>query len=532
METSEVNFWFLLAGLGLFLFGMYLLEDSLKGLVGRSFKIFLRKYTKQPLQAVFAGTVATSVLQSSAMVILLVMSFAGAGVIGLESGIGMIMGANLGTTATGWLISLIGFQFKISAFVYPLISIGGIGYVFVKRDRWRLLFGFILGFSLMFLGLDYMKIGFESYAQSVDLSFLKGGNLLLFVLTGTLLSAGIQSSSGAMMIFLSSLAAGVITLNQGFYLVIGAGIGTTITAVIGTVGGNSIRKKIGWAHVVFNVLIAIVGIFLVGIVAEFITEQLHISEATIALVLFHSFLNLMGIILILPFLKSFTRFINWLIPSKETTHSKFITLISPFDIKASIEALEKESIIFITKAMDTNSHFFHTSSKILDPEKGYLELKAYEAEIVDFYMKLLQGPLEAKEANKVNQLIGVFRNATLSAKDIKDVRMNLLQLKGSGSDHLFELYKKLCVNQLDIYTHLKVIIDQLDANNLQNIDALDVLHMNYHNEETQTLQKIFNESKHRDVDMPSLLNMIREVNNSNEALLNSLHHFKELKNII
>src|SRR5574343_822265 len=215
MNPSEIKIWYLLAGLGLFLFGMSILEEALSNLVGRTFKLFLRKYTKRPYQAVLAGTAATSVLQSSAMVILLVMSLAGAGVIGLESGIGMIMGANLGTTATGWIVSLIGFQFKITSFVFPLIAVGGIGSVFVKKEKWKQAFHFILGFSFMFLGLDYMKGGFESFAATVALSFLQGKNPFLFVLTGAVLSAGIQSSSGAMMIFLSSLAAGVITLDQG-----------------------------------------------------------------------------------------------------------------------------------------------------------------------------------------------------------------------------------------------------------------------------------------------------------------------------
>lgn len=532
MDLSEVKIWYLFAGLGLFLFGMFLLEEALKGLVGRPFKIFLRKYTKRPFQAVLAGTAATSVLQSSAMVILLVMSLAGAGVIGLESGIGMIMGANLGTTATGWIVSLIGFQFKISSFVFPLVAIGGIGSVFIKNDKWQQIFRFLLGFSLMFLGLDYMKSGFESFAANVDLGFLEGKNFLLFVLTGALLSAGIQSSSGAMMIFLSSLAAGVITLDQGFYLVIGADVGTTITAIIGTIGGNSIRKKVGWAQFVYNVLTAIIGVFLVGILGVFIKEILGISEPTIALVMFHSLFNLVGIILTLPFLTYFTRLIDRIIPTVEDNLAKQIMLINPEETTAAIEALERESILFVRKAIQVNSPFFNVEAeKVPEPDEGYFELKKYEAEIVDFYMKVLQRSLSPQEVNKVNQLIGVFRNATLSAKDLKDVRFNLEQIRDTGSDHLFEFHQRICSNQLRIYSEVSGLLEHMDSWTIEMINQIDVLQMNFYREETQSLQLIFNESKHRDVDMPSLLNMIREINNSNEALLNSLQHLSELKTI-
>jgi phosphate:Na+ symporter len=118
MEFEAVQLWSLLAGLGLFLFGMFMMEESLKTLAGRSFKKFLRKHTTNAIKAVLSGTLVTAILQSSSMVSLLVMSFAGAGIIGLKNGIGMIMGANLGTTLTGWLVSLIGFKLDIETLYY------------------------------------------------------------------------------------------------------------------------------------------------------------------------------------------------------------------------------------------------------------------------------------------------------------------------------------------------------------------------------------------------------------------------------
>ena len=148
------------------------------------------------------------------MVVLLVMSFAGAGIIQLSSGIGMIMGANLGTTITGWIVSLLGFKLDLGQIILPFLALGGLGVIFLKSEKWSNLSKFLMGFSLMFLGLDYMKDGFAYFAANMDLSFLKGQPGIVFLIIGLLLTAAIQSSSAAMLIFLSSLAAGIITLES------------------------------------------------------------------------------------------------------------------------------------------------------------------------------------------------------------------------------------------------------------------------------------------------------------------------------
>jgi phosphate:Na+ symporter len=125
------------------------------------FQKFLRKHTKNRIKAVFAGTLVTAILQSSSMVSLLVMSFAGAGIIGLKNGIGMILGTNLGTTVTGWLVSLIGFKLDIGSFIMPFLAVGGLGIIFFKSEKLSQISKFLMGFSFMFLGLNYMKNGFH-----------------------------------------------------------------------------------------------------------------------------------------------------------------------------------------------------------------------------------------------------------------------------------------------------------------------------------------------------------------------------------
>lgn len=520
-----IKIWVLLAGLALFMFGMRMLEESLRNLAGRSFKKFLRKYTENRVEAVASGMLVTMLIQSSSMVTLLVMSFAGAGLIGIQNGIGMIMGANLGTTVTGWLVTLLGFKLDIGSIILPVVAVGGLGSVFLKADKPLYFSRFLLGFSLMFLGLDYMKDGFVEFAHNFDFSFLIGKHSFFFVLIGFVLTASIQSSSGAMMIYLSSLAAGIITVDQGFYLVIGGEIGTTVSAIIGTINGNSIRKKVGWSQFAYNIINAIVAVLLMGLFRFIIMDVLKLQDPLMQLVAFHSIFNLAGIVVMLPLLGYFTRFIDRIIPSNGNKQAVKIALVSPEESNTALEALEKEADCFLLKAIETNSSFFHLEKeKDIDSTEAYFLLKKYEEEVLDFSMKVLRFPLTKEEVILANHLGSSFRNATLSAKDLKDVKHNLEDLHNSGSDHLHEFYHLIKVNQQKFYDTIRSLMQHLHETRANDLEELDDLLSTFYRQENDALQKVVNESKHRDMDMPSLLNMLRDVNSSNEALIRALEY--------
>lgn len=530
MNWSEIDIWPLLAGLGLFLFGMHMLEEALKNLIGRSFKKFLRKYTTHPIQAALAGAGVTAILQSSSMVSLLVMSFAGAGIIGLENGIGMIMGANLGTTATGWLVSLLGFKLNIGAAILPFIALGGLGIIFLKSERLSNFSKFLMGFSFMFLGLDYMKNGFSDFASHLDFSFLVGKHGVLFLLIGALLSAVIQSSSAAMMIILSSIAAGMISIEQGFYLVIGSDVGTTITAIIGTIGGNSIRKKVGWSQFTFNFFNAILALIFFQFYSRFVLDILGLHEPTIAIVAFHSTLNLVGLVVMLPMIGQFKRLLNRIVQTEESQHVQYLTLANPLESHAALEALEKEAAVFLRLASLVNQRHFSTKKKSTDKDKeSYFDLKKYESEVVPFYMQLQEQKLVKEEVVILNHLIACFRNATLSSKDLKDVQHNLDQLRNSASDHLFQFYNEVCANQEKFYAELQLHMDHLENVSSHDVEIMDQLQRSFYQRESALIQKVHAESKHADVDVPTLMNMLREINNSNESMMRAFRHLVEKK---
>jgi phosphate:Na+ symporter len=523
MNFQEIEIWPLLAGLGLFLFGMYMLEEALKALAGRSFKKFLRRHTTNPIKAVLSGTLVTAVLQSSSMVSLLVMSFAGAGIIGLKNGIGMILGANLGTTMTGWLVSLIGFKLDIGSFILPFLAIGGLGIMFLKTERLANFSKFLMGFSFMFLGLNYMKNGFAEFSEHIDFSFLIGKNPLLFVLIGAILSASIQSSSAAMMIFLSSLAAGVITLDQGFYLVIGGDLGTTITAIIGTINGNSIRKKVGWSQFTFNMFTAVIALSFLFAYRYIISDVFVITDPLVALVAFHSMFNLSGIIIILPFLGYFTKFIDKIIAPKEKSIAKQLMLANPQESHAAIEAFEKETLLFLSKAMQVNKAFLKLENE--NANDAYFKLKQYESEIVQFYLKLQQNELSEEEVSRINHLVASIRNATLSAKDLKDIKHNFDELSNSATDQLYSFYKQIRENQSEYYMEVNTLLEKTHLASHLDIEQLTNLNLKMYQKESEDLYKLFTLAKESEADMSSLLNMLREINNSNEALLRALSNY-------
>jgi phosphate:Na+ symporter len=526
MQFGEIDIWRLLAGLGLFLFGMYMLEDALKALVGRSFKRFLRKHTAHRIKAVLSGALITAILQSSSMVVLLVMSFVGAGIIGFKNGLGMILGANLGTTMTGWLVSLLGFKLSITNLIMPFIAVGGLGIIFLKTQRLAQFSRVLMGFSFMFMGLDFMKNGFAEFAQQADLSLLVGKPPILFFLIGAALTALIQSSSAGMMIFLSSLATGVVSLEQALYLVIGGDLGTTMTALLGTLTGTIVKKRVGWSQFFFNSISAILGLSLMPLFIYLITDLLAIKDPLIAVVTFHSLLNLTGIIVVLPFLTYFVNAVNYLIKDTTVNRASYLTNVNPAESQAALEALEKEVKRFLKETLVTNSYFFGLQEGgARSTDEAYFALKSYETEIINFYIPLQQASLTNEEVILLNRLVAAVRNATLSIKDLKDIKHNLDELKGAVKESYALFHNQIAKHQKDYYAGLSTVFEHFQNVELRDLTSLRKMHEISYRDDTHFVYTNLSEAGQTEVNLPSLLNMIRGIHSSNEALLRATSHY-------
>jgi len=240
----NLDFWKLLAGLGIFLFGMLLIEESVKSLSGRAFRRIIRMYTNGRLRSIGSGALVTALLQSSSAVSLMVLAFVGAGVMNMQNAIGVIMGSNIGTTLTAWIIATIGFKIKIEALAMPFIGLGAIGLILFKpSSKPFLVTRLFIGFGFLFLGLDFMKGSVESFAQTFSLEQFPDYGLWFYLLVGTLFTALMQASAATIAIVLTALNSGLITFDIGAVMVIGANIGTTITVLLGAIGGVQAKKE-------------------------------------------------------------------------------------------------------------------------------------------------------------------------------------------------------------------------------------------------------------------------------------------------
>ncbi len=451
--APELDLWRLAAGLGLFLFGMHELERALRQLAGRSFKQFLRQYTARPLRGVLAGAVSTAALQSSSVVSLIVLAFVGSGIVSLASAVGIVFGSNLGTTATGWIVATIGFKLDIEALALPLIAIGGFGVVWSGEGTRRLGFSHLLaGLGLMLMGLEFMKSGALIATELFDPEALAGYPAIIFLVTGLLLTAVIQSSSATIMITLSALYADAIPLASAAAVAIGADLGTTITAMLGSLTGSVDKKRVAAAIVIFNLVTDLIAFIVLKPLLAFISGVIGISDPLYALVAFHSLFNLIGIVIFLPLIPALSRWLDTRFAEEEAPLMRYIKPGETAVPEAAIENISRETFRLIDQAAALNQVGFdlpadYTFYAIGDDRREvgvfesspefdecYADLKQLEGEILAFALALQAQPLDPDESARLGQLIPAIRNAVHAAKSMKDTHHDLQAFEESVND--------------------------------------------------------------------------------------------------
>ncbi|MDD3769681.1 MAG: Na/Pi cotransporter family protein [Sulfuricurvum sp.] len=376
------------ASLGLFMFGMIYLEDSLKKAAGSSFKKWVKISTDTDAKAVFAGASATALLQSSSVVTLMALSLTGAGLMSLQSAIGVIFGSNIGTTATGWIIALIGFKFDIKLIAFVMVGFGGIGSVLFGEGKTRYVFGGLTGFGLIFLGLEGLKESFSSLAETIDITSLSEYNALVFLFAGLVLTALIQSSSASVAIAQSALFTGILGFDHAAAFVIGANVGTTATAIIGAAGGSSDKKRTAVAHVLFNLFTGIIAFLLLTPITWSVTH-IGLDQSVEALALFHTVFNLLGVVIWFPLIPKLTRWLQTKFLVVKPVMTRYIHNVSHTIPALEHEALRQEVIHLGHKVCS-----FAVAAIHIPPEEG-LKHHASIAKILETYKQpLLPSPLE------------------------------------------------------------------------------------------------------------------------------------------
>lgn len=313
-------------GLGLFLLGMVIMTEGLRAAAGDAIRRSLVRFTHSPLSGAVTGAIATAILQSSSATTVAAVGFVSAGLLTFPQALGIVFGANIGTTVTGWLVALLGFKLQLGVVLLPLVLAGALVKLFSTGKRAAFGYG-LAGFGLIFVGIDFMQTGMSGFDTIISAERLPadslGGRLLLVAL-GMLATVITQSSSAGVATTLTLLFADMINFHQAAALVIGMDIGTTFTALLATIGGSTGARRTGLSHVLYNFMTAAMALLLIDPYVAAWDQLLPgaiNNQAEIALVAFHTVFNTVGVILIIPFARPFARLIMRLVPERQPAWS-------------------------------------------------------------------------------------------------------------------------------------------------------------------------------------------------------------------
>tara|TARA_R110002111_G_scaffold261826_1_gene335770 strand:- start:27627 stop:29252 length:1626 start_codon:yes stop_codon:yes gene_type:complete len=368
-----------IGGLGLFLLGMVVMTSGLKELAGDTIRRMIARFTTSLPSGIATGAIVTAILQSSSATTVTAVGFAGAGLLTLSQSLGIVFGANLGTTITGWIIALFGFQFKLGLLAYPLILLGVILNLFARK-RVAAAGLAMAGFGLIFIGIDSLQGGMAGLAngmspQSFPQDTWLGRLLLIFIGVGVTLLT--QSSSAGVAMGLTAVHLGTISLSQAGALVIGFDVGTTFTAVMASLGGSVAARRTGFAHVFYNLVTAVVAYFLLPVyiwVWNHYLNQGKDQSPEIALVAFHSLFNLLGVMIIVPFTGQFSRVIIRLIPEAVNDQTERLEESLIQNPNVAIEA-SRSTLVDVFQRVLSLLHGLFTAE--MDQEQIAVELEQY-----------------------------------------------------------------------------------------------------------------------------------------------------------
>lgn len=451
MDYSFLDFLTLLGAVGLFLYGMTLMSEGLQKAAGNGLRNILGAMTRNRFTGAITGFSITALIQSSSASTVMVVSFVSAGLMTLAQSVAVIMGANVGTTATAWIITLFGFKVDIAAFAYPLIAFS-LPLLFSSRSRRKSIGEVILGFAVLFIGLNMIEDSVPDLKSSPEIfGFLQHyadmgfASVLLFVLIGIIITMVIQSSSAAIAIVLIMCTKGWVTFELACALILGSNIGTTITPIIASLGANLAAKRAALCHLLFNVLGTVWVLVLfypfTGITV-WITEafgqgdpcalynytgnndaeiaQMAVS-ASFGLSIFHTIFNLINLGVMIWMTELYVKIVEHIMPSKHKTDEEFqLTYISSGRLAASelnIAQAEKEIVVYAERVQRMTGmvkNLIHTKEKSEDFTKLFSRLEKYEdisdrmeIEIANYLNRCAEGRLSSESKHRVASLLRI-----------------------------------------------------------------------------------------------------------------------------
>lgn len=430
MSYGIFDFITLLGALGLFLYGMKLMSEALQKVAGNRMRSILAVMTQNRFVGILTGILITAVIQSSGATTVMLVSFVNAGLLSLVQAIGVIMGANVGTTVTAWIISIFGFSFDISTFAIPLMALS-IPLIFSANNTRKSWGEFLMGFCLLFIGLQMLKENVPDVEHNPQiLEFLKEytdmgyGSIFLFLLIGTILTIVVQSSSAMMAITLVMCAQGWLDFHVACAMVLGENIGTTITANVAALSANVAARRTALAHTFFN----LIGVCWMLVVfypfTDFIQRMVQsigpsnpAEVQAFSLSLYHSVFNISNVLLLCWFSGLIAKAVSAIVPQKDDDEEfrlKYITAGGLSTSELSLLQAQKEIVVFAERVNRMYGFVKTLGHSKKDEEVSKLEAKTekYEAisdrmeiEIANYLNQVSEGRLSNISKERVHRML-------------------------------------------------------------------------------------------------------------------------------
>lgn len=505
MDYSFFDFLRLIGSLGLFLYGMKIMSEGLQKFAGDSLRRILTAMTTNRVTGVLTGVLITALIQSSSATTVMVVSFVNAGLLTLTQSIGVIMGANIGTTVTAWLISALGFKVDIAAFSLPLLAFG-IPLLFSGKSSRKSVGEFIFGFSFLFMGLQALKANAPDLGANPEmLAFVQNYadmgffSIILFLFIGAILTMIVQASAATMAITLIMCANGWIDYQLGVALVLGENIGTTITANLAALTGNTQARRAALAHLVFNIFGVIWVLILfypfTNAVSWFVTNVMRISDPSVAvsfkLAAFHTAFNISNTFVMIWFVGLIEKTVCFLIKGKkdedEEYRLRYITGGMLSTAELSILQARKEITLFAERTgrmLDMVKALFYEKNEDAFL-KTYSRVEKYESisdrmeiEIANYLTCVAEGRLssEGKEeirimlraVSEIESIADSCNNMARSIKRRNEFKSIFTDEQNHNVDQMLALTEKALHRMIEILKKSELVRD--DVNPSYNIE--------------------------------------------------------------
>ncbi|PAT32473.1 Na/Pi cotransporter family protein [Vandammella animalimorsus] len=414
----------LAGGIGLFLLGMVLMSDSLKAMAGESLRTGLARLTGRPFKAMLAGMGATAAVQSSTATTMATIGFVSAGLLSFQNAIGVIIGANIGSTSTGWIVALLGMKFSISSLAMPLLGLGAIMKLLGKH-RMALVGLTMAGFGLIFVGIDFLQQAMADMAQRVDFTPFSDSSWrtrLVLVAIGIIMTILLQASSAALATTLAALSSGTIDFAQATSLVIGQNIGTTATALLAATGGSASAKRTALVHLLFNLCSAVLA--LLALQPLFLYAMQAWAPATggvntaMALAAFHTAFSVLGALVFLPQTSLLAGMASRLVKESAPPALRYLDNSLQSVPALAIAAAEKTLCLGLADSCTLLAH--RLQGQPLTPSKSGMPLDKLLI-AVDAYLATLPVPQSSSDQQRLIHLLLLMDQTRVLRDDLESI---------------------------------------------------------------------------------------------------------------